>query len=257
MGKLIFRFDDIHPFMDINVLKDIVTISKICPSSIMVCVIPENKDITLNASKYPISNFWEIILDLQNNGTIIGLHGFNHILRKTNRSILNVSRKSEFTGLSFKKQRKLISEGLNYLKLRGINPQFFAAPAHGFDNNTLRVLKDLEFINISDGYYPDVCMKNGLNWIPLKTWKPNTKFVGGINTVCIHLNKSNSENIKNGINNIVKKNKNVSFSDLLSSSREIRFSDEIIHFIYSMAINLLFVKRLIIKLLKVNKNKKN
>jgi len=255
MGKLIFRFDDIHPFMDINVLRDIVSISKICPSSIMVCVIPENKDITINATKYPISNFWEIILDLQKNGAIIGLHGFNHILRKTNRSILNVSRKSEFTGLSFKKQRKLIYEGLNYLKLRGLNPQFFAAPAHGFDKNTLRVLKDLEFINISDGYYPDVCIKNGLNWIPLKTWKPNTRFLGGVNTVCIHLNKNNSQKIKNGISDIVKMKKNIGFSDLIASSREIRFSDEIIHFIYKIAIKVLLIKRLIIRILKINQKK--
>ena len=59
MQKMIFRFDDIHPYMNNEAFKSIVSLSNICPESILLCVIPENKDISLVDEIKPISKFWE------------------------------------------------------------------------------------------------------------------------------------------------------------------------------------------------------
>ena len=42
--NVIFRFDDIHPLMDIDAFGLIQSLSISCPESIMLCVIPDNKD---------------------------------------------------------------------------------------------------------------------------------------------------------------------------------------------------------------------
>ena len=66
-------------------------------------------------------------------------------------------------------KKKMIKKGLRLLRAKGLNPRFFAAPAHGFDLNTLKVLKDINFKCISDGFFAEACIRDGLTWIPLKT----------------------------------------------------------------------------------------
>ena len=250
MKKIIFRFDDIHPLMDKESFEFIISLAEKCASSILLCVIPENKDISLVKRKRPIKYFWRTLLELEKKGVNIGLHGLHHFLHKSRNSILNVSRQSEYTGLSYEIQRGLITQGLIKLRKKGLNPKFFAAPAHGFDKNTLKVLKDIEFINISDSYYPETCKKYGLNWIPQKTWSPNTRFLGEHNTVCFHLNKNNIEKIKDGILDIVNKKNNVSFDSIIKLSREPRIKDYFINVLYIIAIEFLLLKRSVLKKLK-------
>jgi len=250
MKKIIFRFDDIHPLMEKESFEFIISLSEKCASSILLCVIPENKDLSLVKRKRPIKYFWKTLFELEKKGVNIGLHGMHHFLRKSKNSILNVSRQSEYTGLSYEIQRGLITQGLIKLRKKGLNPNFFAAPAHGFDKITLKVLKDIEFTNISDGYYPETCKKYDLNWVPLKTWSPNTRFIGEHNTVCFHLNKKNIEKVKVGILDIINKKNNVSFDSIIKSSREPKNKDHFINFLYIIAIEFLLLKRLVLKKLK-------
>ena len=250
MKRMIFRFDDIHPLMDKDSFEFIVSLAEECASSILICVIPDNKDLSLVKRNRPIKNFWTTLMTLESKGINIGLHGMHHVLHKSKKSILNVSKQSEYTGLSYDIQKKLISQGLNALRSKGLNPNFFAAPAHGFDKTSLRVLKELNFKNISDGYYPETCINYDLNWIPLKTWNPKTKFIGDHNTICIHLNRNNIEKVRKGIYEIVHKGHNISFNSIIKLSRKLRRRDHLINFLYSIAINVLFLKRSTIKFLK-------
>ena len=139
------------------------------------------------------------------------MHGLEHKLRFSRKSLLSVSKQSEFTGLSYTSQKKMILKGLSILKKKGLDPKFFAAPAHGFDKTTLKVLNDIDLKNISDGFSRNVCKKNGLTWIPLKSWKPDTKFIGSFNTVCLHPNKSNIKTIRNGIMKKISNKENIDF----------------------------------------------
>ena len=84
------------------------------------------------------------------------MHGLEHKLRISDKSMLIVSKQSEYTDLLIRSE-KMILKGLSILKSKGLNPKFFAPPAHGFDQNTLKVLKDIKFKIISDGFFRNVC----------------------------------------------------------------------------------------------------
>lgn len=251
--NVIFRFDDIHPLMDIAVFEFIQSLSIFCPKSIMLCVIPDNKDKTLIKSKIPIPDFWDQLILIESRGVTIGLHGLEHNLKFSKKSILSVSKQSEYTGLKYSSQKKMILMGLSILKKKGLNPKFFAAPAHGFDNITLKVLNDINFKNISDGFSRNVCNKNGLTWIPLKSWKPNTKFLGSFNTVCLHANKDNIKTIRYGINKKVSNKENIDFATLISSTKSYTSLDLLSNIFYSILIRILFLKRNLYNFLKLKK----
>jgi len=251
--NVIFRFDDIHPLMDTEAFEFIESLSFFCPSSIMLCVIPENKDESLIKSSLPIPDFWNKLLLIENRGVTIGLHGLEHKLKFSRKSLLSVSKQSEFTGLKYSSQKKMILKGLSILREKGLNPKFFAAPAHGFDKTTLKVLNDINFKNISDGFTRNVCIKDGLTWIPLKSWKPSTKFIGSFNTVCLHPNKSNIQKIRNGIMKKISKKENIDFSSSISSRNSYTSLDFLSEVIYSILIKCLFLKRNLYNFFKIRK----
>ena len=247
--KLIFRFDDIHPLMNKDAFEFILSLSKICPKSIMLCVIPDNKDKSLIKSNSPIPEYWEKLVLIESKGVTIGLHGLEHKLKLCKTSLLNVSKQSEYTGLNYSNQKLMLNKGLSILESRGLTPKFFAAPAHGFDKITLKVLNDINFKNISDGFSRNVCIKKGLTWIPLKTWNPRTRFIGNFNTVCIHLNKDNIKKISKGIYEIIAQGKTTDFQTLISSPKPHTYFDFFSELIYSLLIKILFLKRSISKFL--------
>ena len=147
----------------------------------------------------------------------------------------------------------MILKGLSILRKKGLNPKFFAAPAHGFDKTTLKVLNDINFKNISDGFTRNVCIKDGLTWIPLKTWKPSTIFFGSFNTVCLHPNKSNIKAIRNGIIKKISNKENIDFSSSISLPNSYTSLDFLSEVIYSILIKLLFFKRNLYTFLKLRR----
>ena len=247
--KIIFRFDDIHPYMDKDVFNFILDLSHFCPESIMLCIIPDNKDHSLIKSNYLIPKYWEKLNLMESRGVTIGLHGLEHKLRISKLSLLGISKKSEYSGLGYSIQKKMILKGLSILRSRGLQPKFFAAPAHGFDETTLKVLNEINFKNVSDGFTRNVCKKKGLTWIPLKSWSPRQIFLGSVNTVCIHLNKENLSIVMKDIFEIVNQNKNIDFNTLLLSIKPHTLLDSICELIYTILIELLFIKRFIKKIL--------
>ena len=147
----------------------------------------------------------------------------------------------------------MILKGLSILRKKGLNPKFFAAPAHGFDKTTLKVLNDINFKNISDGFTRNVCIKDGLTWIPLKSWKPSTKFFGSFNTVCLHPNKSNIKTIRNGIMKKISNKENIDFASSISSRNSYTSLDFLSEVIYSILIKFLFFKRNLYTFLKLRR----
>jgi hypothetical protein len=61
------------------------------------------------------------------------------------------------------------------------------APAHSFDKNTCKALKELEFEYITDGIALSPFSREGLKWLPQQLRKPIKKR-SGIWTICLHPN---------------------------------------------------------------------
>lgn len=149
MLRFIIRLDDACPTMNINGWNRIEKILDKYNIKPIVGVIPDNRDILFDWNLD--SNFWNKVKMWQNKGWVIAQHGFNHVYH------IKDGIHSEFVGLSYEEQFKKINEGYKFLQKRGINPTCFFAPAHTFDDTTIKVCKDTQYFTfISDGYalYP-------------------------------------------------------------------------------------------------------
>ena len=147
----------------------------------LIGVIPNNKDYKLidEKSKFKIEDLKKHL-----NKVDIALHGFSHKYENENGGILNISKKSEFAGVSFDIQKDKITKGLSILKNRlGVKPRYFFAPSHSYDRNTLRILREYNMC-ISDGIsrYPFI---NEVFHIPQCTGMEQ-KYLEGVYTLHLH-----------------------------------------------------------------------
>lgn len=104
-------------------------------------------------------------------GWIPALHGYTHCLYPSNGGINPVNKYSEFVGKTKEEQKELLRLGLQSLREFGITPKVFFAPAHTFDSNTLKALKEISEIRIisdtvsnrsyTDGYFTFVPQQSG------------------------------------------------------------------------------------------------
>jgi hypothetical protein len=119
-------------------------------------------------------------------GWTIGLHGYQHLYTSKSRGMIGLNRYSEFAGISFEEQYEKLRTGLDILAREGVQPTCWVAPAHTFDENTLRALKILSVCTISDGFqlWPHTDSK-GLLWIPQQLGRFYSMPIGTW-TICIH-----------------------------------------------------------------------
>lgn len=191
--KYILRFDDITPCMDwdkFNVFVKLFTNLGIKP---IIGVVPENRDLKLNVGKENLS-FWKTIRVFQDMGWGIAQHGCYHQYTTNNGGILGLSNKSEFSGLSFKKQLQLIETGKKIFNSEGIDTNLFMAPSHSFDKNTIRALIECNFDYITDGFGLYPYEEEGITFIPQLYASPINHFFG-IYTICLHTNTMTNKQI--------------------------------------------------------------
>jgi len=149
----LFRIDDVCDMMS-NVkntleLIDILNNFGIKP---LLGVVPnvKDEDLTNKEDNFKLENLIPLI---KKNKVDIALHGYSHKYVTKNGGILNLNKYSEFSGLPYGEQRKKIEEGLRSIKRRlKVNVKYFFAPAHSYDLNTLKVLKEFNLVNV-DGIY--------------------------------------------------------------------------------------------------------
>ena len=80
-----------------------------------------------------------------------------------------------------------VTEEVNkILEEKGLIPEYFMAPGHTFDENTLKALIANGIFNITDGYYDRPYIRDGVTFYPCRLSEPSVP--KGIDTVCIHLN---------------------------------------------------------------------
>ena len=140
MKKYLIRLDDACPTMDIARWQRMESILDKYGIRPMVGIIPANAD-----SKQMIDKeddlFWEKAFAWQSKGWAIALHGYDHCYISSDAGINPLWNRSEFAGISLQQQKQKISDGVTILKSHGLNPKYFFAPSHTFDENTLQALQ--------------------------------------------------------------------------------------------------------------------
>lgn len=196
--KFLIRLDDACPFMDKErwgQVEDILDKYKIRP---LVGIIPNNEDSqTLKDNENPL--FWDLAKVWQEKKWTIALHGYDHVYATKCGGINPVHKRSEFAGLDYNKQAEKIKKGFKILVDNGLNPTYFYAPSHTYDENTLKALKDETPIRlISDTmafkpyqYYVDFVI------VPCQMGKFRNIPFDGYWTFCFHPNEMDHDAMDN------------------------------------------------------------
>jgi len=190
-SKYLIRLDDACPTMDSGKwqkMEDLLGFYKVKP---MVGIIPNCKDKQLMLEEYD-QDFWQKALLWQKKEWAIAMHGYDHCYLSNNgmHGLNPMWERSEFAGVPLEKQREKIRDGIKILKAKGIDPKFFFAPSHTFDQHTLTALReesDIRIISDTIGRYP---YKKGDFWLIPQIVGHCVKMpISGIYTFCFHPNK--------------------------------------------------------------------
>ncbi|WP_370751716.1 DUF2334 domain-containing protein [Eubacterium sp.] len=165
--KILIRFDDICPTMNWKEWNKAYELLEHYGKKPLIGVIPECKDPDLQIEKAN-ENFWNDILKLQEKGYKIAMHGYQHIFESNSKGIVNNRNGSEFSGIDYEKQLEKIRKGKQILRDHGIETDIFFAPAHSYDINTLRALKEEGFKYISDGKSSKPIEREGIICLPCR-----------------------------------------------------------------------------------------
>jgi predicted deacetylase len=186
--QFLVRFDDICPTMNWRVWDQVEQILLDAGVKPLLGVVPDNCDPELRfAGAHPA--FWEKVRGWQARGWSIGLHGFQHCYVTASSGIIGRNRYSEFAGLPESAQLRKLERALEIFRREDVRPEAWIAPAHSFDQVTVRLLARLGVNCISDGYslFPYVC-REGVLWIPQQLSKFR-KMPFGTWTVCLQVNR--------------------------------------------------------------------
>ena len=106
--KIALRMDDITADMNWDNffrLKELFDKAGIRP---LLGVVPDNRDASLSCMKER-ADFWELLLELQEEGWSIAQHGCRHVYTTKKGGLFPLNHFSEFAGLSYERQKKLIA----------------------------------------------------------------------------------------------------------------------------------------------------
>ena len=215
-AKYLIRIDDICENLNAKNFYKIIKIFNNFQIKPIIAVIPNNKDKNL-VFRDSISgkDFWNLIRKLENDYKWkVGIHGYEHDYVNNNSGILDINKFSEFAGLDYDKQFIKIKNSVKIMNEQNLSTDLFIAPAHSFDSNTLKILKNLNIKSISDGFYTLPGLdKNGILWIPQQLWS-FIKKKNGIWTINLHINSWNEEDFHKLEKNLIDPLINYTFKKL-------------------------------------------
>lgn len=194
--KYLIRLDDACPTMDAKKwqrLEDILDAYEVHP---MVGVIPANKDPKQMIDSED-SEFWNKVKRWEKKGWAIALHGYDHcFISDGGMSGLNpLWARSEFAGVPLSEQKDKIRKGVEVCKVNGIEPKYFFAPAHTYDENTLQALYEESNIRIiSDTIATKPYRDGDFVFIPQIGGHCVAMKIPGIWTFCLHPSVMTDEN---------------------------------------------------------------
>lgn len=188
MTRYIMRLDDACPKMDFlkwDRMEDLLDKYHIQP---LVGVIPNCLDPDMDKYESKETAFLERVKRWGEKGWELALHGYTHVFETNEGGINPVHRRSEFAGHKLEIQQEKIRNGMDQLKQWKINPKVFIAPAHTFDENTLKAVKEIAGISIiSDTVAIDSYYKYDMTFVPQQTGRAR-KLPFKLVTFCYHPN---------------------------------------------------------------------
>lgn len=189
--KIAVRLDDITPDMDWERFQKCKALLDQYQVKPLIGVVPDNRDENLikkNQDKEAVpSDFWKYVRQLKEEGWIISMHGYRHRYSTRKGGLFPLNNFSEFAGLPFEQQKEMLAEGKRILREKGIETDIFMAPAHSYDKNTLKALKETGFQALTDGFGDAPYTYRGLTFYPISFQLSRTlKKKGGYSTMVIH-----------------------------------------------------------------------
>lgn len=196
--KIAVRLDDITPDMDWQrflAFKALLDKYQVKP---LIGIVPENKDENLKGTQEGApKDFWEYIRQLQKEGFSIALHGCHHIYVTKKGGIFPLNNFSEFAGIPMERQKEMLAEGKGILEENGIHTDLFMAPAHSYDNGTLKALLETGFTKVTDGFGNRPYRWKGLVFYPISFQLGRTlKKADGYSTMVVHPGTVKEEELK-------------------------------------------------------------
>lgn len=186
--KIAVRLDDITPGMDWKKFLEFKEILDRYGIKPLIGVVPDNKDSMLSVEEER-KDFFEYVKGLQEEGWVIAMHGCTHIYDSKSGGMFPLNNFAEFAGNSLEVQRKKIADGKAVLAEKGITTDFFMAPAHAYDKNTLEALKEHGFTRITDGFGKFPYTFHGLTFYPISfRMSDSLKQPDGYTTMVVHTN---------------------------------------------------------------------
>lgn len=183
---LILRFDDITPAMAWDKFLPIKTRLGQLGVRCILGVVPECRDDALNIAE-PRTDFFDLVRGWALSGDSIAQHGTFHVYDSSAGGLLGINARSEFAGHSFEKQLERLARGKAVLEREGVWQPYFMAPSHSFDLNTLRALRSLGFLAVTDGVGFHPYLVEDLLFVPQLTSRALPVTIG-VQTICIHIN---------------------------------------------------------------------
>lgn len=188
MNKYLIRLDDACPTMDAAKWQRMENILDRYGVRPMVGVIPNNND-PKQMIDTEDSAFWEEVKKWSCKNWAIALHGYDHCyISEDGLGGLNpLWKRSEFAGVPLERQKEKIREGVRIFRTHGIDPRFFFAPSHTYDENTLVALKEESNIRIiSDNIATRPYRYGDFTIIPQLGGHCTDMKIPGIWTFCLH-----------------------------------------------------------------------
>ena len=217
------RMDDITPDMDwakFLRFKELCDLYQVKP---LIGVVPENQDAMLHIDEVR-DDFWECLLQLEKEGWVIAQHGCTHIYSTKKKGCFPLNAISEYAGKPYEEQLANLKKGKQILESHGIYTDIFMAPAHSYDKNTLKALKEVGFSKLTDGFGDRPYEWKGLTFYPISFKQSNSlKQEKGYTTFVIHANTMNEKDFERYEKLFAEhKDKLISYQDYLKVSSEKR-----------------------------------
>lgn len=187
MTEYILRLDDACEQRNIIGWKKIENLLDTYGVKPLVGIIPYCEDFQMK--QYPRDeNFWGLARQWMDKGWTIAMHGYNHVYITEAGGMNPVNRYSEFAGVSYEEQAEKVRKGISVFRQHGFCPKVFFAPAHTFDENTLKALEvESEIRIISDTIAWKPYRKGVFTFVPQQSGKVR-RLPFRIVTFCYHPN---------------------------------------------------------------------
>ncbi len=209
MIKMAVRLDDITPDMDWErflACKEILDRHGIRP---LIGVVPDNRDDMLKGKseesralareRMPggAEDFGAYVKALKRQGWSVSMHGCRHIYTTKSGGMFPLNDFSEFAGVPFGEQKEMLEEGRRRLMEWEIETDLFMAPAHSYDVNTLRALRETGFTALTDGFGSRPYRYRGLTFYPISFHLRHTlQKKTGFSTMVIHTQTATDQDLE-------------------------------------------------------------